>query len=174
MSREIPNHGTLARYKSKRAPCKCAACRAANNKHVRGAKTTRVLIPRERMAAILRRELPNYTKLTVREASFEGGPKGPYQIETSGSLELMAEHIAEATGRSQVAVARKLRLILGTPEMSRNGKTRANGDLRFDTADYILVGLGRTDLWHSELADLYEGAVRSEDAYRPIVLEEAA
>lgn len=45
--REIPAHGTIARYKHKRFPCKCEYCKEANAKHEYIKRRTRTQVERE-------------------------------------------------------------------------------------------------------------------------------
>lgn len=117
-------------------------------------------VPRERVAAIIERELPKYAGWTPRnaETKLSRSGSGTFNLsdEPNSGLENMAVEIARTTGRSVGGVARKLCAIrTGKAGFNRRGG-RCPGNPTVSTVDWILTGLDLPHLWHTELADIYE------------------
>jgi hypothetical protein len=104
-------------------------------------------IPRERIVAIIERELPRFN------TSDDGIHTG---------LHAMATEISLTTGCDPTIFSRRLRAILTGDGgvRKRTGRRLRYDNVTFETADAILTGLGLTHLWFTELADVYEPAQR--------------
>lgn len=123
------------KFRNKARFCSRECSGRANGRASAASKCT---VPREKLAEIIARELPDY------QGTFGHG------------LGNMAEHIARATGRNSASVERLLNRILNnTGEFTLDAK-RMPGNVTLWVADDILAGLGLTHLWHTELADIYE------------------
>ena len=119
----------------------------------------RPTIPREVVAAIIEREYPRYDGTHIQyHNTFYASSKREITIDN------MVEHIARATGRRQDSVARRIRQIRYGSPSQRNRRTgeQLAGDVEVGVVDWVLVGLGRVDLWHAELAPWNESLIAYE------------
>lgn len=66
------------------------------------------------------------------------------------------EHHREGGAGAPSTGAQELTRLSGVSERALRSLLRGYGlSVRFDTADRLLCAIGRVDLWHSELADIY-------------------
>jgi hypothetical protein len=97
-------------------------------------------IPRERIAAIVEREIE-----ARNDEEGEGGVRA-----------LVAQMVAARPALKYSTAERMIYRIRTGHATDRHGEAYVQDAVLFDTADLVLTALDLVDLWHTELADLYE------------------